>query len=236
MNRKDEAVGMKTFKSVIPWLLLLLLVAGVVAAYMDRARKQAELSVMEEELAALEGVSEELKTLRSRQHELERLRENKREIESLREETGRLQESNRTLQAELEEVRQSNVSMENRLQAENQQLRRQYSQLKQDSELADLQQQIQLSQVEPIGIAMLQYAEEHEGNLPKQLAEVKPYLGENQGGIDLESFEILTKGKIDNVSNPAEAPWARQKKHNAQNQEIYSYLDGNVGLRTNEKQ
>lgn len=76
--------------------------------------------------------------------------------------------------------------------------------------------------------AIMRFAQAHQDELPKSLAELHPYLPKDLAGIDDEHWEILASGKLTPQLMSKDVILLQQKNVPPDKQKIIVYTDGHV--------
>ncbi len=180
-------------KTVLPWVIIVILLGGVYFLYSANKEKEAELAKQSldlQDLDKLRADSEELKKLSGQAEELTRLRKDNEDNLRLRSETQRLRDQNKQLTAQLAAAQAQGAQAQqaqeklNALANENQALRGQSQKLQQTQamEIAGKQMTVcigNLAKIQAAKVAWAQKNQKTDADVPTA-ADLAPFLGDSQ--------------------------------------------------------
>ena len=82
-----------------------------------------------------------------------------------------------------------------------------------------------------IGQAFSLYAKMNDDKIPEDFAQLKYYITSDIfPTLETDRYEILYKGKLADIADPANTPLLRSKLKNSQNQRPYFFADGHLEI------
>ena len=176
------------------------------------------------ELSQIRTQNQALQKILWQSEELEELRKDNAELFRIRNEIRRLREA-------AEKKLDSEKNLEEQLQTENANLRNENQQLEQAPEIASARQAVDVNELMQIGQAFSVYAKMNGNKIPEDFTELQSYTtADIFPTLETDRYEILYKGKLADIAEPANTPLLRAKLKNSQNQRPYIFADGHLEI------
>jgi prepilin-type processing-associated H-X9-DG protein len=188
---------------------------------LEVSRLQLELA----NLPRLRAENKELREISLRAEELKNLREENNEIPRLQKEVGELRLN----------LAQETRERMSRLEAEDERLAGISQQLEESPETIRSRQVMDMTQLRQIAEAFSAYIGEHDGELPANFSDLRRFVSAGVWStLETSRFEILLRGRLDDIAAPDKTPIVRSISKDKENQRAYLFADGHVEMRTDQ--
>ena len=208
-------------------LLFLLLAFSIFFSflYFNFRVQNGKIAILRQQLAELSQIRTQNQALQKvlwQSEELEELHKDNAELFRIRNEIRRLRDA-------AEKKLDSEQNLEEQLQTENANLRFEKQQLEQAPEIVSASQTVDANELMQIGQAFSLYAKMNDNKIPEDFTELKSYTtADIFPTLETDRYEILYKGKLTDIADPANTPLLRAKLKNSQNQRPYFFVDGHL--------
>jgi len=206
------------------WLVCLFLCGRLAALYGEYRKVAKSMGEKQAQIADGQAVRAEHREHQRRlweAEELQRLRAEQQEFKRLQAEVERLRLAAQRKQAEAVQNREEQLAD---LLRENERLRRENGQLRDDPKFKAAQAEVLNQELRYIAYALQVYAGRNQGQLPPSLGELKYYVPANVfPALEIENFELLAASA--GSADPHNTPIVRSKTRQPNEVNLYLFAD-----------